>query len=134
MSSEPVMDTNPMIKEDLVPGVFRKQKKAKKLKDRLAGSTISANRKRMVDVIDSGVVRSTTEEPMVLYQEMQIWDKLLDCVDGAKRNMNYVRPFAAATSSSSKVSGSQKSKSNFPEVRGSPVESVSSSPMRIFEH
>ncbi|KAG0495708.1 hypothetical protein HPP92_000399 [Vanilla planifolia] len=149
MSSEPVMDTNPMIKEDLVPGVFRKQKKAKvaksdgkgsrvligsekvETKDRLAGSTISANRKRMVDVIDSGVVRSTTEEPMVLYQGNANLGQALDCVDGVKRNMNYVRPFAAATSSSSKVSGSQKSKSNFPEVRGSPVESVSSSPMRI---
>lgn len=37
----------------------------------------------------------------------------------------------AATSSSSKVSDSVKSKSHFPEVRGSPVESVSSSPIRI---
>ncbi|XP_016650371.1 PREDICTED: uncharacterized protein LOC103333882 [Prunus mume] len=37
----------------------------------------------------------------------------------------------AATSSSSKVSGSQKTKSSFQEVKGSPVESVSSSPMRI---
>lgn len=36
----------------------------------------------------------------------------------------------AATSSSSKVSGSRKSKGNLPEVKYSPVESVSSSPLR----
>ncbi|XP_030545656.1 cysteine-tryptophan domain-containing zinc finger protein 3-like [Rhodamnia argentea] len=37
----------------------------------------------------------------------------------------------AAASSSSKVSGSQKMKGNNEEVKGSPVESVSSSPMRV---
>ncbi|KAL3727641.1 hypothetical protein ACJRO7_032388 [Eucalyptus globulus] len=37
----------------------------------------------------------------------------------------------AAASSSSKVSGSQKMKGNNEEVKGSPVESVSSSPMRL---
>ncbi|KAB2625234.1 hypothetical protein D8674_016894 [Pyrus ussuriensis x Pyrus communis] len=36
----------------------------------------------------------------------------------------------AATSSSSKVSGSHKTRVNFEEVKGSPVESVSSSPLR----
>ncbi|GAB4841147.1 hypothetical protein Ancab_021891 [Ancistrocladus abbreviatus] len=39
-------------------------------------------------------------------------------------------PAVAATSSSSKVSGSCKTKSNFQEVKGSPVESVTSSPFR----
>ncbi|KAL5785243.1 hypothetical protein ACOSQ2_007635 [Xanthoceras sorbifolium] len=38
----------------------------------------------------------------------------------------------AATSSSSKVSGSCKNGANFKEVKGSPVESVSSSPFRSF--
>ncbi|KAE9589225.1 hypothetical protein Lal_00000301 [Lupinus albus] len=38
---------------------------------------------------------------------------------------------AATTSSSSKVSGSHKTIANFQEVKSSPVESVSSSPMRI---
>ncbi|KAL7589017.1 hypothetical protein Lser_V15G37685 [Lactuca serriola] len=37
----------------------------------------------------------------------------------------------AATSSSSKVSGSHKTKTNTQEAKGSPVESVSSSPLRI---
>ena len=40
-------------------------------------------------------------------------------------------PAVAATSSSSKVSGSLKAKSKFQELKGSPVESVSSSPFRI---
>ncbi|XAR61291.1 hypothetical protein NMG60_11034941 [Bertholletia excelsa] len=37
----------------------------------------------------------------------------------------------AATSSSSKVSGSHKNKGNLQEAKGSPVESVSSSPLRV---
>ncbi|KAJ6334531.1 hypothetical protein OIU78_011413 [Salix suchowensis] len=37
----------------------------------------------------------------------------------------------AATSSSSKVSSSHKTKANFHDAKGSPVESVSSSPMRV---
>lgn len=40
-------------------------------------------------------------------------------------------PALAATSSSSKVSGCLKAKSKFQELKGSPVESVSSSPFRI---
>ena len=39
----------------------------------------------------------------------------------------------AATSSSSKVSGSHKTKAKNEEAKGSPVESVSSSPMRILK-
>ncbi|CAA7406031.1 unnamed protein product [Spirodela intermedia] len=49
---------------------------------------------------------------------------------GSKRDLSDVQPSTAATSSSSKVSGSSKNKSNFQETRGSPVESVSSSPLR----
>ncbi|XP_078435346.1 CW-type Zinc Finger isoform X2 [Wolffia australiana] len=41
------------------------------------------------------------------------------------------QPCTAATSSSSKVSGSSKNKSSFHEMRGSPVDSVSSSPLKI---
>lgn len=48
-----------------------------------------------------------------------------------KRDSVPVQPSVAATSSSSKVSGSQKNVTSFHEAKGSPVESVSSSPMRI---
>ncbi|CAL9133271.1 unnamed protein product [Musa textilis] len=48
-----------------------------------------------------------------------------------KGDMVHAQPPAAANSSSSKVSGSRKSRSNLKETKGSPVESVSSSPSRI---
>ncbi|XP_031258978.1 uncharacterized protein LOC116117085 isoform X1 [Pistacia vera] len=54
----------------------------------------------------------------------------LDGMDN-KRDSGPVQPSVAATSSSSKVSGSHKNKASFHEPKGSPVESVSSSPMRI---
>ncbi|KAG2697356.1 hypothetical protein I3760_07G102100 [Carya illinoinensis] len=55
----------------------------------------------------------------------------LDGVDSLRRDLGSLQPSMAATSSSSKVSGSHKTKASFQEVKGSPVESVSSSPMRI---
>ncbi|KAL5701162.1 hypothetical protein ACHQM5_026529 [Ranunculus cassubicifolius] len=53
-----------------------------------------------------------------------------ESVDPLKKDLGCVLPSLAATSSSSKVSGSRKSKANFQEAKGSPVESVSSSPFR----
>ncbi|XP_043708748.1 cysteine-tryptophan domain-containing zinc finger protein 7-like isoform X2 [Telopea speciosissima] len=55
----------------------------------------------------------------------------VDVVDSLKKDLGYGQPSMATTSSSSKVSGSRKTKTNFQEVRGSPVESVSSSPLRF---
>ncbi|KAK1356951.1 CW-type domain-containing protein [Heracleum sosnowskyi] len=55
----------------------------------------------------------------------------LDVVDLVKKDIGSSQPPVAATSSSSKVSSSRKSKNNFQEVKGSPVESVSSSPLRV---
>lgn len=54
-----------------------------------------------------------------------------DGMDLSKREPVYpAQTSTAATSSSSKVSGSHKSRGNLPEVKYSPVESVSSSPLR----
>ncbi|KAL5202760.1 hypothetical protein ABZP36_013712 [Zizania latifolia] len=47
-----------------------------------------------------------------------------------RRNMCYAQASTAATSSSSKVSSSHRTKPEFQETRASPVESVSSSPLR----
>ncbi|KAJ7977520.1 CW-type zinc-finger protein [Quillaja saponaria] len=55
----------------------------------------------------------------------------LDGTDCLKRDLGTVHASVAATSSSSKVSGSHRTKASLHEVKGSPVESVSSSPMRI---
>lgn len=51
-------------------------------------------------------------------------------MESFKKDSGYAQSSAAATSSSSKVSSSRKSRGNFQEARGSPVESVSSSPFR----
>lgn len=55
----------------------------------------------------------------------------VDGIDPLKKDLGYGLPSLAATSSSSKISGSRKSKANFQEAKGSPVESVSSSPLRV---
>lgn len=55
----------------------------------------------------------------------------MDGMDCSKRDLGPVQASVATTSSSSKVSGSHKTKASFQEVKGSPVESVSSSPLRI---
>ncbi|XVF66250.1 hypothetical protein PTKIN_Ptkin10aG0020300 [Pterospermum kingtungense] len=56
--------------------------------------------------------------------------KTLDGIDSLRRDSGGGQISMAATSSSSKVSSSHKTRANFEEARGSPVESVSSSPMR----
>ncbi|KAI3805933.1 hypothetical protein L1987_21821 [Smallanthus sonchifolius] len=57
--------------------------------------------------------------------------KIKNIKDVKSTNSSRQNTVRAATSSSSKVSGSHKSKPNNRESKGSPVESVSSSPMRI---
>ncbi|ONK55163.1 uncharacterized protein A4U43_UnF6900 [Asparagus officinalis] len=64
------------------------------------------------------------------YQETAVSRQALDGNDPLERDTNYAQLPTAATSSSSKVSGSRKSKVNVREIRSSPVESVSSSPVR----
>ncbi|GAV83365.1 zf-CW domain-containing protein [Cephalotus follicularis] len=54
----------------------------------------------------------------------------LDGMDSLKKEFGSSQPAVAATSSSSKVSGSHKTNVHIQELKGSPVESVSSSPMR----
>lgn len=55
----------------------------------------------------------------------------MDASDSLRRDLGSVQPAMATTSSSSKVSGSHRSKASRGEMKGSPVESVSSSPLRI---
>ncbi|KAK7396860.1 hypothetical protein VNO78_18022 [Psophocarpus tetragonolobus] len=63
--------------------------------------------------------------------ESSLSQRSLDGMDCSKRDLGSIQASVAATSSSSKVSGSHKTKASFQEVKGSPVESVSSSPIRI---
>ncbi|KAJ8898818.1 hypothetical protein K2173_007243 [Erythroxylum novogranatense] len=55
----------------------------------------------------------------------------LDGGDSSRRNSASLHRAVAATSSSSKVSGSHKTKAYVHDVKGSPVESVSSLPVRV---
>ncbi|KAL2540516.1 CW-type domain-containing protein [Abeliophyllum distichum] len=54
-----------------------------------------------------------------------------NAADYMKSSMGSIQPSVAANSSSSKVSGSCKNKPSVHEMKGSPVESVSSSPFRF---
>ncbi|XP_038723973.1 cysteine-tryptophan domain-containing zinc finger protein 3-like isoform X1 [Tripterygium wilfordii] len=60
----------------------------------------------------------------------QVSEQILAGVDSMRRDFRPEQVSVAATSSSSKVSGSHKTRAIFEEVKGSPVESVSSSPLR----
>ena len=53
----------------------------------------------------------------------------LDCFDPLSKDLGSGQLSLAATSSSSKVSGSHKARTNVEDVRGSPLESVTSSPL-----
>ncbi|XP_028085244.1 LOW QUALITY PROTEIN: uncharacterized protein LOC114286290 [Camellia sinensis] len=75
--------------------------------------------------------RSTKEQQMGPNLGGTLSQRSLDAMDSLRRDLGSVQPTQAANSSSSKVSGSHKNKTNMHEVKGSPVESVSSSPLRF---
>ncbi|KAK9001841.1 hypothetical protein V6N11_024539 [Hibiscus sabdariffa] len=82
--------------------------------------------------------RQTKNHPTGQDLGSSLSQRSLDGMDSLKRDFGPVQPSLPATSSSSKVSGSRKSKPGtheskpgLNETKGSPVESVSSSPMRI---
>ncbi|XP_022760529.1 uncharacterized protein LOC111306833 [Durio zibethinus] len=64
------------------------------------------------------------------HKKMSSSQKTLDGLDSLRRHSGTRQILMAATSSSSKVSGSLKTRVNFEEARDSPAESVSSSPLR----
>ncbi|XP_043719711.1 cysteine-tryptophan domain-containing zinc finger protein 7-like isoform X2 [Telopea speciosissima] len=109
-------------------GDGRSDKKGKVTKILLSGS-----RDRSVDEMEAEAA-CYTEKDQQLEQyrgEKIVSQRTLDVLDSLKKDLGYGQPSMAATSSSSKVSGSRKTKNNFQEVKGSPVESVSSSPLRL---
>lgn len=73
----------------------------------------------------------TSENETRKEKKPRISSSSLDGNESMKRDVS-LRHSAAATSSSSKVSGSRKTKPNLQELKSSPVESVSSSPLRVF--
>ncbi|KAF5732684.1 hypothetical protein HS088_TW17G00214 [Tripterygium wilfordii] len=73
----------------------------------------------------------TKSQQMRLDPGSNLSQRSLEGMHSMKRDSGHIQPSAAATSSSSEVSVSTKSKASFHEARGSPVESVSYSPMRV---
>ncbi|XP_057460813.1 cysteine-tryptophan domain-containing zinc finger protein 7-like [Actinidia eriantha] len=76
-------------------------------------------------------VSKTKDQQLGLDLGSSLSQQSLDGTDSLRRDLRSVRSSQAATSSSSKVSGSRKTKANMHEAKGSPVESVSSSPLRF---
>ncbi|XP_057483856.1 cysteine-tryptophan domain-containing zinc finger protein 7-like [Actinidia eriantha] len=76
-------------------------------------------------------VSSTKDQQLGRELGSSLSQRSLDGTDSLRRDLRSVRSSQAATSSSSKVSGSRKTKTNMQEAKGSPVESVSSSPLRF---
>ncbi|XP_074565309.1 LOW QUALITY PROTEIN: cysteine-tryptophan domain-containing zinc finger protein 7-like [Curcuma longa] len=106
-------------------------------KQTISKTVLAANGDYLPDEMDEEATNLVEKEcPSRQSQENATFSRDLDFGslrrDSMKmRGTNSVQPSLAANSSSSKVSGSHKSRSNLPESKGSPVESVSSSPLRI---
>lgn len=105
--------------EQLCESEHRKEKKARVSKS--GGKTASGSKGSLAD--RKG--RSTKDQ-----HDGQFVNNT-QTADYLKSEMGSVLPSVAANSSSSKVSGSHRTKTNGQEVKGSPVESVSSSPLRF---
>ncbi|TYI38858.1 hypothetical protein ES332_A02G058100v1 [Gossypium tomentosum] len=124
------------MKEESSESGFRNEKKLRfskiegKQPNRNDGDSVS-NRKSMDHSI-GGIeeVRSIDRVQQSSKHKKKSSSKVLDGLDSSRRDSGTGQILVAATSSSSKVSGSRKTRANFEEARGSPVESVSSSPMR----
>ncbi|KAM3735855.1 hypothetical protein ACB098_10G119200 [Castanea mollissima] len=114
------------VKDEFKENDYRKEKKARVSKSE--GKESSTSR-------DSGRTdkKGSHSKNQQLGQDLGSYlsQRSLDGMDSLRRDLGSIQPSNAATSSSSKVSGSHKTKASFQEVKGSPVESVSSSPMRI---
>ncbi|GFZ13717.1 CW-type zinc finger [Actinidia rufa] len=112
--------------EEISDNNHRKEKKARVSKSEGKETSVSEG---------SGVAakkgRSTKDRHFGTDQGITLSQQSLDAPDSLRRDSGSAQPSEAATSSSSKVSGSHKNRSCAKEVKGSPVESVSSSPLRL---
>ncbi|GMI98800.1 hypothetical protein like AT3G62900 [Hibiscus trionum] len=132
-ASNHLQDSRVLVKEEFSENDNRKEKKARVSKS--GGKDSSASK-------SSGKLEKKSKHTRKHLSGQDLGSSLsqrsLDGTDSLKRDSGSVQPSLAATSSSSKVSCSQKSKSvlnkskpGFHETKGTSVESVSSSPMRI---
>ena len=133
-------------KEESSESGFRKQKKFRVSKTEVKESSnndaddksnkngrmsqiLMSSRDHPVDGME-GVRRNDKEQQPRKHKNKIASQQTMDVVDSLRRDLVSGQVSVAATSSSSKVSGSRKIRANIEEVKGSPVESVSSSPLR----
>lgn len=126
MGSLPTTERSVAVKEEFSENDCRKEKKARVSKSEGKESSASKGSGR-TDKKSSHTKNQQRGKDLSSRQTQRSRNGM----DSLKKDLGSVQVSVAATSSSSKVSGSQRTKSSFQEVKGSPVESVSSSPMRI---
>lgn len=97
--------------------------------DGFRSGDISKRRSVELGAKEYPMIRSVEKEQQVKKPRAKIRCTIQDAVE-LRKDLEFEQPSMAATSSSSKVSDSRKNRLSFMEVKGSPEESVSSSPMR----
>lgn len=134
-------------KEESSESGLRKEKKFRVSKTRVKESNTndsddkSHKKGRMSEILLSGirdhrsetmeeVRRNDMEQQLRKHKKKISSQPTVDVVESLRRDLGSGQVSVAATSSSSKVSGSRKTRANVEELKGSPVESVSSSPLR----
>ncbi|KAE8665460.1 Cullin 1 [Hibiscus syriacus] len=128
-ASNPLQDNSIFVKEEFCENENRREKKARVSKS--GGKDSSATK-------SSGKLEKNSKHKQKHLSGQDLGSSLSqrdldgkDSLKTMKRDSGSAQPSLASTSSSSKVSCSNKSKPGFHETKGSSVESVSSSPMRI---
>ncbi|KAM0954334.1 putative transcription factor & chromatin remodeling CW-Zn family [Dioscorea sansibarensis] len=141
------MDSRVDAREAFSENELKREKKLKVLKPEVKDSSTRKadsrleNKGRLTKILFSGSRQHPTygmendgfavkEEHREEFQVNAMPRQASEGMESFKKDSAYAQSSAAATSSSSKVSSSRKSRGNFQEARGSPVESVSSSPFR----
>ncbi|KAK9945607.1 hypothetical protein M0R45_011115 [Rubus argutus] len=127
MGSLPTTERSVAVKEEFSENDCRKEKKARVSKSEGKESSASKGRGGRTDKKSSHTKNQQRGKDL----SSRLTQRSRNGLDSLKKDLGSAQVSVAATSSSSKVSGSQRTKSSFQEVKGSPVESVSSSPMRI---
>ncbi|KAL3508072.1 hypothetical protein ACH5RR_033454 [Cinchona calisaya] len=135
-------DRNAPVKEESSDSGFRRDKKLRvshsdgKESSR-SKSSAELNRKDMTTRMRPSACNNTIDgnfgKPKQLkkYRVKLTSQLTMEDLESLKKDLGCEPVSTAATSSSSKVSDSRKNRTNYQEVKGSPVESVSSSPMRM---
>ncbi|KAL8524992.1 hypothetical protein ACS0TY_014573 [Phlomoides rotata] len=135
-----LQDRKKFVNEESKDGEFHRDKRPRVSQveeefRRSQGDDISSKRKSADARVLSGSKehpRARSIEKELLVKQPRIKPRLtIEDIDKLRKDLGCEEMLTAATSSSSKVSGSRKNRLSYVEREGSPVESVSSSPMRM---